>query len=159
MEKAIFAAGCFWGVQFYFDQVIGVTGTTVGYTGGRTENPSYEDVSYKDTGHAEVTLVEFDPKKVNYETLVMQFFYMHDPTQMNRQGPDVGSQYRSAIFYFDDEQKKIAEKVRDQSQKELDKQIVTEITPAGTFYKAEEYHQKFTEKTGQGMCHVPFKEM
>ena len=159
MNQAMFAAGCFWGVQFYFDQVPGVVKTTVGYSGGHTKDPSYEDVSYKDTGHAEVTLVEFDPKQVSYETLVRQFFYMHDPTQMNRQGPDVGSQYRSAIFYMDGSQQAIAENVRDEEQEKFDKPIVTEISPAGEFYEAEEYHQKFTEKTGKGMCHRPFKKM
>jgi methionine-S-sulfoxide reductase len=155
-QKAIFAAGCFWGVQFYFDQVPGVTKTTVGYTGGHTENPSYEEVCTHTTGHAEAVLLEFDPEKVNYETLVKQFFRMHDPTQLNRQGPDVGDSYRSAIFYFDDEQKKIAEKVRDESQPKLDKPIVTQIVKAGPFYEAEAYHQKFTERTGRGMCHVDY---
>ena len=159
MEKALFAAGCFWGVQFYFDEVPGVLKTTVGYTGGHTKNPSYEDVSYKNTGHAEATLVEFDPKKVSYETLVKQFFYMHDPTQMNRQGPDEGSQYRSAIFYFDDEQKKVAEAIKDETQKGHEKPIVTEITKVSEFYEAEDYHQKYTEKTGRGMCHVQYKLM
>jgi peptide-methionine (S)-S-oxide reductase len=159
MHQVMFAAGCFWGVQAYFDQVPGVTKTTVGYSGGHTKNPSYEDVCYKDTGHAEVTLVEFDPKKVSYETLVKQFFYMHDPTQLNRQGPDVGDQYRSAIFTMDDTQQAIAESVRKEEQEKHDKPIVTEIKPAGEFYEAEDYHQKYTEKTGRGMCHVPFKEM
>lgn len=159
MHQAMFAAGCFWGVQYYFDQVPGVVKTTVGYSGGHTKNPTYDDVCYKDTGHAEVTLVDFDPKKVNYETLVRQFFYMHDPTQMNRQGPDVGSQYRSAIFTMNQTQQAIAESVRDELQTEYDKPVVTEITSAGEFYEAEEYHQKYTEKTGLGMCHVPFKKM
>lgn len=159
MQQALFAAGCFWGVQYYFDQVPGVIKTTVGYTGGHTKNPTYDDVCYKDTGHAEATLVEFDPKQVRYETLVKQFFYMHDPTQLNRQGPDVGDQYRSAIFTMDDTQTAIAEKVRDEEQEKHDKQIVTQIQRAGEFYIAEEYHQKFTERTGRGMCHVPFKKL
>jgi methionine-S-sulfoxide reductase len=159
MQQALFAAGCFWGVQYYFDQVPGVVKTTAGYTGGRTKNPTYEEVWQDDTGHAEAVLIEFDPKKVSYETLVKQFFYMHDPTQLNRQGPDVGDEYRSAIFTMDDSQQAIAEKVRDGEQEKHDKPIVTEITPAGEFYEAEEYHQKFTEKTGRGMCHVPFKRM
>jgi methionine-S-sulfoxide reductase len=156
MEKAIFAAGCFWGVQFYFDQVPGVVKTTVGYTGGHTEDPTYEEVCTHTTGHAEAVLVEFDPQKVNFETLVKQFFRMHDPTQLNRQGPDVGDSYRSAIFYFNDKQKATAEKVRDTAQSKFDKPIVTQIVPAGAFYEAEDYHQKFTEKTGRGMCHVAY---
>jgi len=155
-EKAIFAAGCFWGVQFYFDQVPGVTKTTVGYTGGHTENPTYEEVCTHTTGHAEAVLVEFDPEKVSYETLVMQFFRMHDPTQLNRQGPDVGDSYRSAIYYFDDTQKQTAEKVRDESQSKLDQPIVTQIEKAGPFYEAEDYHQKYTERTGRGMCHIDY---
>jgi len=157
MEQTIFAAGCFWGVQFYFDQVPGVVKTTVGYTGGHTENPTYEQVCTHGTGHAEVTLVEFDPEKISFETLVKQFFRMHDPTQLNRQGPDVGDQYRSAIFYFNDEQKEIAEKVKKDLQPNFDKPIVTEITKATKFYPAEDYHQKYTEKTGQGMCHIEYR--
>src|SRR5882672_7888236 len=104
-EKALFAAGCFWGVQFYFDQVPGVVKTTVGYTGGHTPEPTYDQVCTHTTGHAEATLVEYDPAKVDYITLLKQFFHMHDPTQVDRQGPDVGDQYRSAIFYFNDSQK------------------------------------------------------
>lgn len=156
MEQAIFAAGCFWGVQYYFDQVPGVVKTTVGYTGGTTKNPTYEEVLSHTTGHAEAVLVEFDPKKVSYETLVKQFFRMHDPTQLNRQGPDVGSNYRSAIFYLNDSQKDIAERVKQSTQKTTPVPIVTEITPAGQFYEAEDYHQKYTERTGRGMCHVPY---
>lgn len=157
MAKAIFAAGCFWGVQYYFDQVPGVTKSTVGYTGGHTENPSYEEVCSHTTGHAEAVLLEFDPKKVTYETLVKHFFRMHDPTQLNRQGPDVGDQYRSAIFYKNEEQKKIADAVRDKSQANFKEPIVTQIVASSAFYPAEEYHQKFTEKTGRGMCHVLYK--
>ncbi len=156
MHKALFAAGCFWGVQYYFDQVPGVTNTTVGYTGGHTQNPTYEEVCTHTTGHAEAALIEFDPKKVSYETLLKQFFHMHDPTQLNRQGPDVGDSYRSAIFYFDDDQKELAEKVRDTAQANFDKPIVTQIVKAGPFWRAEEYHQKYTQKTGRGMCHVPY---
>lgn len=157
MSKATFAAGCFWGVQYYFDQVPGVTKTTVGYTGGHTENPSYEEVCTHTTGHAEAVEVEFDPNQVTYETLVMHFFRMHDPTQLNRQGPDVGDSYRSAIFYHGEDQKVIAQKVREESQKEFKEPIVTEISEAKDFYPAEEYHQKFTEKTGRGMCHVEYQ--
>lgn len=159
MNQALFAAGCFWGVQYYFDQVPGVVKTTVGYSGGHTKNPTYEDVCYKDTGHAEVVLVDFDPEAVRYETLLRQFFYMHDPTQVNRQGPDVGSQYRSAIFTMDETQQAIAENVRDELAKTSENPIATEVKRAGEFYEAEDYHQKYTEKTGRGMCHVPFKQM
>jgi methionine-S-sulfoxide reductase len=156
MEQAIFAAGCFWGVQYYFDQVPGVTGTTVGYTGGTTENPTYEEVCTHTTGHAEAVHLEFDDSLVDYETLVRQFFHMHDPTQLNRQGPDIGDSYRSAIFYVTDVQKEVAERVRDELQAKYDYKVVTEITAAGPFYRAEEYHQKFTERTGRGMCHVAY---
>jgi methionine-S-sulfoxide reductase len=157
MEKAIFAAGCFWGVQFYYDQIPGVVATTVGYTGGHTENPTYEEVCTHTTGHAEAVLVEFDPEKVSYETLVKQFFHMHDPTQLNRQGPDVGDSYRTAIFYFDDAQKATAEKIKAEVAPNFKNPIVTEITPASAFYEAEDYHQKYAERTGRGMCHVDYE--
>lgn len=159
MDTVIFAAGCFWGVQYYFDQVPGVVKTAVGYSGGHTKSPTYEDVCHKDTGHAEVTLIEFDSRKVSFETLVRQFFYMHDPTQLNRQGPDVGDQYRSAIFTTNDSQQMIAESIRDEIQETLDKPIVTQIIPAGELYEAEAYHQKYTEKTGRGACHVLYKKL
>lgn len=157
MSQAIFAAGCFWGVQYYFDQVPGVTRSVAGYTGGQTANPTYEQVCAHGTGHAEAVRLDFDPEQVSYETLVRQFFRMHDPTQLNRQGPDVGDQYRSAIFYLNDEQKSIAETVKEEVQATLDSPVVTEITGAGSFYEAEDYHQKYTEKTGRGMCHVPYE--
>jgi methionine-S-sulfoxide reductase len=156
VEKALFAAGCFWGVQHYFDQVPGVLKTTTGYTGGHIENPTYDDVVTHNTGHAEAILIEFDPRQVKYETLVRQFFRMHDPTQLNRQGPDVGDNYRSAIFYFDETQKQVAEKVRKEVAPQYDKPIVTEVTKVDEFYEAEQYHQKFAEKTGRGMCEVPY---
>jgi peptide-methionine (S)-S-oxide reductase len=156
MEQIIFAAGCFWGVQFYFDQVPGVVSTTVGYTGGATENPTYEEVCTHTTGHAEAVLVEYDTTKVSTETLLKQFFRMHDPTTLNRQGPDVGDSYRSAIFYVTDEQKKLAEKALKEAQPNFKDPIVTQIEEAGPFYRAEEYHQKYTEKTGRGMCHIPY---
>lgn len=159
MQTAIFAAGCFWGVQFYFDQLDGVTKTTVGYTGGHTENPSYEDVCTHTTGHAEAVQLEFDPEKVSYETLVKQFLYMHDPTQVGGQGPDIGDSYRSAIFYIDDSQHEITQKIISESQSHYDEPIATELTKAGPFYPAEDYHQKFTERTGRGMCHRPFRQM
>jgi methionine-S-sulfoxide reductase len=155
--KAMFAAGCFWGVQYYFDQVPGVAKTTVGYTGGHTKNPTYEEVCTHTTGHAEAVLIEFDPSEVSYETLCKQFFRMHDPTQLNRQGPDVGDSYRSAIFYFDDTQRGTAGRVRDAVQPDLKEPIVTQIAPADPFYEAEDYHQKYTERTGRGMCHVPYE--
>jgi methionine-S-sulfoxide reductase len=157
MDKAIFAAGCFWGVQDYFDQVPGVVETTVGYTGGHTENPTYEQVCGHKTGHAEAVLVEFDPKKVSYETLCKHFFRLHNPTQLNRQGWDIGDNYRSAIFYFDNEQKTVAEKARAGAQDNYKKRIVTEITPARIFYPAEDYHQKYTQKTGRGARHVAYE--
>ena len=156
-QKALFAAGCFWGVQFYFDQIPGVTRTTVGYTGGHTENPTYEEVCTHTTGHAEAVLVEFDPEKVSYDTLLQQFFHMHDPTQLNRQGPDIGDSYRTAIFYFDQTQKTVAERAKQVAQKHYDQPIVTELTPAGPFYEAEAYHQKYAERTGRGMCHTPYE--
>lgn len=159
MEQAIFAAGCFWGVQYYFDQVPGVMSTTAGYTGGTTEDPTYEEVCSHTTGHAEAVLIEFDDSKVSYETLCRHFFRMHDPTQLNRQGPDVGDNYRSAIFYITDEQREIAEKVAAEVQKNFKEPVVTQIEQAGPFYEAEPYHQKFTEKTGRGACHIPYEPL
>lgn len=159
--QALFAGGCFWGVQFYFDQVPGVIQTTVGYTGGHTKNPTYDEVCTHTTGHAEAVLIEFDPEKVTYKILLEHFFRLHDPTQLNRQGPDIGDSYRSAIFVFDDEQKRMAEAVRDAEQHKHKKPIVTQIAAAGPFYEAEPYHQKFAARTGIGICHVsyaPIKE-
>lgn len=155
-QKALFAAGCFWGVQYYFDQVPGVVASTVGYSGGHTTNPTYDDVATQKTGHAEAVLVEFNPPQVSYKTLLKQFFRMHNPTQVGGQGPDIGPEYRSAIFYFDQEQHKNAVQIRNEVQKRLDKPVATGIEPAGLFYKAEAFHQKFTEKTGLGMCHIPY---
>jgi methionine-S-sulfoxide reductase len=155
-EKAIFAAGCFWGVQSYFDQVPGVTRSIVGYTGGHTENPTYEDVCTHTTGHAEAVLLEYDPQKISYEDLCRHFFRMHDPTQLNRQGWDIGDSYRSAILYFDDEQRQTALMVKTEIEPNFDKPIVTQLSPASTFYEAEDYHQKYTEKTGRGTCHVEY---
>jgi peptide-methionine (S)-S-oxide reductase len=159
MEKALVAAGCFWGVQAYFDQEPGVVKSTVGYTGGHVENPTYEAVCRHDTGHAEATLLEFDPKIISYENILRHFFRLHDPTQLNRQGPDIGDQYRSAIFYFDENQLEVAKRIRDEVQADYDKPVVTEITQASTFYPAEEYHQKYTEKTGFGGCHIAYQPM
>jgi methionine-S-sulfoxide reductase len=158
MQEAILAAGCFWGVQFYFDQVPGVVETEVGYIGGHTKNPTYQDVLTHTTGHAEATRIVYDPKKVAYKTLLKQFFRMHDPTQMNRQGPDIGDNYRSAIFYKDETQKRAAEELIKQldDSGEFNKPIVTSLEKAGDFWPAEEYHQKYTEKTGVGACHVDY---
>jgi methionine-S-sulfoxide reductase len=154
---AIFAAGCFWGVQYYFDQVPGVLQTTAGYIGGHIDKPTYEQVCTHQTGHAEAVKIEFDPKKVSYKTLLKQFFRMHDPTQLNRQGPDIGDNYRSAIFYENEEQKKQAKEVTDGLNKsDFDGKIVTTLEPAAAFWPAEDYHQKYTERTGMGMCHVPY---
>lgn len=159
MNKATFAAGCFWGVQAYFDQIPGVTSSSVGYTGGHTKNPTYEDVCTHSTGHAEAVELEYDSEAVRYENLVKQFFRLHDPTQLNRQGPDIGDSYRSAIFYHNEEQRTIAQRILEEVQPSYAKTIVTEIKPAATFYTAEEYHQKYTEKTGNGACHVAYQEV
>lgn len=155
-EVAIFAAGCFWGVQYYFDQVPGVLETQAGYIGGSTQDPSYEDVCYKDTGHAEAVRISFNPGQVNYETLLKHFFRMHNPTQLNRQGPDIGTQYRSAIFPQSSEQKQQAEAMIKKLKKDTGKKIVTTVEAADHFWEAEDYHQKFTERTGRGMCHIPY---
>lgn len=159
MEQACFAAGCFWGVQYYLDQIPGVTSTTVGYTGGTTENPTYDDVCYRSTGHAEAVLVTFNANEVSYDTLCRHFFRLHDPTQLNRQGPDVGDQYRSAIFTVTDDQLGVAERIKQELQVTFKDAIATVIEPLGPFYEAEEYHQKFTERTGRGMCHVPYEPL
>ncbi|MDB5169782.1 MAG: Peptide methionine sulfoxide reductase MsrA [Candidatus Saccharibacteria bacterium] len=159
MEQACFAAGCFWGVQFYFDQIPGVTGTTAGYTGGTLENPTYDDVCYHNTGHAEAVLIEFDASKISYETLCKHFFRLHDPTQLNRQGPDVGDQYRSAIFYVGEKQHAAATQAMEAVQAETSQPVVTVIEQLGPFYQAEDYHQKYTERTGRGMCHVPYEPL
>lgn len=155
MELAAFAGGCFWGVEDNFRQVPGVIATAVGYTGGTTQNPDYEKVCTHTTGHAEAVLVEFDPAKITYEQLVVVFFKNHDPTTMNRQGPDVGSQYRSAVFTFDAKQADAVAKVIAAEAKERDKKIVTVVTPIGQFWKAEEYHQQYDEKTGTHSCPLP----
>jgi peptide-methionine (S)-S-oxide reductase len=156
MEKATFAAGCFWGVEATFRQLPGVASTRVGYTGGKLANPTYEDVCTDRTGHAEAVEVDYDPAKVSYEQLLNVFWENHDPTTLNRQGPDWGSQYRSAIFYHSPEQQAIAQA----SKETLDKsgryrnRIVTEIVPATTFYEAEDYHQQYLEKRGMASCHI-----
>lgn len=155
MEKATFAAGCFWGVEAAFRQLKGVKSTTVGYMGGHTVSPTYQDVCTDLTGHAEVVQVEYDPQEVTYEQLLDLFWSIHDPTTLNRQGPDIGTQYRSAIFYHTPEQKSAAEsfKVRLEASGKVKKSIVTEILPVQEFYKAEEYHQQYLEKRGLSTCH------
>lgn len=155
-QTAVFAAGCFWGVQYYFDQVPGVLETVVGYTGGRVNNPTYDQVCNTDTGHAEAVKISFNPEVVSFETLLKHFFRMHNPTQVDRQGPDIGTQYRSAIFYQNDKQKQQAEAAIKEAQKNWDKPIATRVAVGREFWLAEDYHQKFTERTGQGMCHIPY---
>ena len=151
---ATFGAGCFWGVEASFRRMEGVTGTRVGYSGGRMKNPTYREVCSGRTGHAEVVEVEFDPQRISYQDLVDAFWSLHDPTQLNRQGPDVGEQYRSAIFFHDDEQRAIAEASRAQAQERFAKPIATQIEPASPFYEAEEYHQRYLEKQGLASCTV-----
>jgi len=148
METATFAAGCFWGVEEKFSNIKGVISTKVGYTGGKTKNPTYEQVCTDTTGHAEAVQIQYDPNIVSYEKLLNTFWNIHDPTQHNRQGPDIGTQYRSIIFYHDDKQKKLAEKSKNILKKtgKYKKNIATEIKPATTFYPAEEYHQQYIKK-------------
>jgi peptide-methionine (S)-S-oxide reductase len=157
MEKATFAAGCFWGVEAAFGKIKGVTATCVGYCGGTWDNPTYEDVCTDRTGHAEAVQVEFDPTQVSYEQLLDVFFSIHDPTTLNRQGPDIGTQYRSAIFYHTPEQRAaaLAAKEKLEQSGKFKKPVVTEIVPAGLFYRAEEYHQRYLEKQGLTGCHLP----
>ena len=156
--KATFAAGCFWGVEELFRKVKGVSSTMVGYTGGASENPTYEDVCSGTTSHAEAIQVEYDPTITSYEELLMIFWSNHNPTTLNSQGPDVGEQYRSAVFYHTQEQEAVAqkmkEKLQDSAMKRFGKKIVTEIKQASTFYKAEEYHQKYLEKNPWRVCHT-----
>jgi methionine-S-sulfoxide reductase len=156
MEQAIFAAGHFWGVQYYFDQVPGVKGTTAGYCGGKTEDPTYEDVNSETTGHAEAVLIEYDAREVGYETLVRQFFALHDPTLLNRQGENIGTNFRSAIFYITDAQKETAEQVIAELQPKYGREIVTEVVQAGPFYRAEEEHQKYVERSGNGAAYLQY---
>ncbi|MEK6808824.1 MAG: peptide-methionine (S)-S-oxide reductase MsrA [Nanoarchaeota archaeon] len=153
-EIAIFGAGCFWHVESEFRKLNGVIKTTVGYMGGKLENPSYDDVCTDKTGHVEVVQVVYEPKKISYENLLGLFWRIHDPTSLNRQGPDVGTQYKSVIFYYSKEQRKLAIKSKETLEKsaKFKKGIVTEITPALIFYKAEEYHQQYLEKRGLVTC-------
>jgi peptide-methionine (S)-S-oxide reductase len=153
-ERATFAAGCFWGVEAAFRELDGVLDVTVGYTGGTTPDPTYEQVCGGATGHAEAVEVVFDPATVSYGQLLDTFWHIHNPTTLNRQGWDLGSQYRSAIFFDDPEQERLAVVTRDLEQKSLLKLIVTEIVPARTFYRAEEYHQRYFERSGYAACGV-----
>lgn len=155
-ELATFGAGCFWGVEAAFRRVPGVIDAVVGYSGGRTANPTYRDVCSDDTGHAEVVQVTFDPEKVSYPQLLDVFWTVHDPTQVNRQGPDYGTQYRTAIFFHSPEQEAAAKKAKQELQAsgKFRAPIATEITPAGTFWRAEEYHQRYLEKRGAASCHI-----
>ena len=146
MVKALFGAGCFWGIEEYFRKINGVIKTEVGYSGGFTENPTYEIVCAGNTDHVEVISIEFDEKIITYNDLINHFWKCHDPTTLNRQGPDIGRQYRSAIFYFSQDQKNIAEKSKLKNQEKFNNKIVTEITKADKFFKAEEYHQNFIKK-------------
>ena len=147
IQKALFGAGCFWGVEEYFNKINGVIKTEVGYSGGNSKNPTYESVCYENTEHAEVLHIEFDDNIISYENLVEEFWKCHDPTTLDRQGPDMGRQYRSVIYYFNEYQKNIAEKSKDKSQHSFQNRIVTEVSKADIFYKAEEYHQKYIQKS------------
>jgi len=156
LDAATFAAGCFWGVEEAFRQVPGVVETAVGYSGGHTDSPTYRDVCSGKTGHAEVVEVRYDSLQVSYDELLDVFWQSHDPTQVNRQGPDVGTQYRSAIFFHDPEQEQAAQesKKRLEESGRLRRPVATEITPASTFHRAEEYHQQYLAKRGQSSCSI-----
>lgn len=156
MAKATFAAGCFWGVEATFRQIPGVISTRVGYTGGHFSNPTYKDVCTDRTGHAEAVEVDYDPAKVSYDDLLQVFWENHDPTQLNRQGPDWGTQYRSAIFYHSPEQDQAAQASKAKLEKsgQYGRPLVTQIVPATTFYPAEDYHQQYLEKRGLASCHI-----
>ncbi|MDI9635642.1 peptide-methionine (S)-S-oxide reductase MsrA [Kamptonema cortianum] len=148
------AGGCFWGTEYYLRQMNGVVATAVGYIGGKTDNPTYKEVCYEGTGHAEAVMVEFDANVVSYSAILDRFWQIHNPCTWNRQGPDIGSQYRSAIFYLNDEQKSIAEKSKKDAQKLFRRPIVTLIEKAPRFWMAEEYHQQYAEKTGKTSCPI-----
>jgi peptide-methionine (S)-S-oxide reductase len=158
MEQATFGAGCFWGVESFFREVPGVINAVSGYAGGHTQNPTYGEVCSDRTGHAEVVQVTFDPQKVPYDRLLDVFFENHDPTQLNRQGPDMGTQYRSAIFFHSPEQERAARAKKEVLAGRLKRPIVTSIEPATTFWRAEEYHQRYFEKNGLPSCHVRMPE-
>lgn len=157
MEKATFAAGCFWGVEATFRSVPGVTSTRVGYTGGTLDHPTYRDVCTDRTGHAEAVEVTYDPARVSYSELLKTFWKSHDPTTLNRQGPDAGTQYRSAIFFYNPEQEAAARAAKDELERSgaYRRPVVTQIVPAMEFWEAEEYHQQYLEKRGLAQCHIP----
>ena len=157
-KKATFGAGCFWGVEAAFRQIEGVTNTRVGYTGGTLDNPTYEDVCSHTTGHAEVVEVTYDPERVSYDDLLQVFWHKHDPTQLNRQGWDIGDQYRSVVFFHDDEQRAAAEASKEREQPRHRRPIVTVVEPAQTFWVAEDYHQQFLEKRGRSSCTVELRQ-
>ena len=154
VETASFGAGCFWQVEVEFRNTPGVLDAVVGYMGGDLEHPTYEQVCTDRTGHAEVVEVKFDPDEVSYDDLLEVFWRLHDPTQLNRQGPDVGTQYRSAIFVYDEEQRAAAEASKERAQPRYSKPIVTSIEPASTFWRAEDYHQRYLEKRGLATCRI-----
>ena len=156
LEKATFAAGCFWGVQHILDRIPGVVRTRVGYIGGKTDDPTYQQVRTGETGHAEAVEIEFDPSRVRYGELLDYFWRLHDPTQVNRQGPDIGTQYRSAIFYHSHEQRDeaVASKARFDAMGVFAKKAATAIEPATDFFEAEGYHQKYFDQTGGPVCHI-----
>jgi peptide-methionine (S)-S-oxide reductase len=158
-QKATFGAGCFWGVEAAFRQLDGVTKTEVGYEGGTLDNPTYEDVCSHTTGHAEVVQVTYDPERISYDDLLKVFWGKHDPTQLNRQGWDVGDQYRSAIFFHDPEQQETAVRSKAEEQTRHRQQVVTQIEPASTFYVAEDYHQQYLEKRGRSSCTTALAEV
>ncbi|HLY07219.1 MAG TPA: peptide-methionine (S)-S-oxide reductase MsrA [Rhizomicrobium sp.] len=159
MELATFGAGCFWGVESFFREVPGVIDAVSGYAGGHTQNPTYRDVCSDRTGHAEVVQVTFDPEKVSYDRLLDVFFQNHDPTQLNRQGPDVGTQYRSVIFTHSPEQERLARAKKEALAGRFKRPIVTTIEPAPAFWPAEDYHQRYFEKNGLPSCHVRMPEV
>ncbi|MCB0356374.1 MAG: peptide-methionine (S)-S-oxide reductase MsrA [Bdellovibrionales bacterium] len=150
MEKIMFGAGCFWGVEVAFKKLEGVTTVQVGYSGGHTKNPNYEQICSGDTGHAEVAYVEYNPQLISTSTLLENFWQIHDPTSLNKQGPDVGTQYRSAIYYYTDDQKQAIESSLHKLSEKLQQEIVTEVAKASDFWPAEEYHQCYLEKKGHG---------
>jgi peptide-methionine (S)-S-oxide reductase len=154
MKEIVLAGGCFWGIEEFLSRIEGVLETEVGYANGRTPNPSYEDVCYKDTGYAEACYVKYNEIKLPLEKLLEKFWSVIDPTTLNRQGPDLGSQYRTGIFYIDEGDKVIIIKSKEQKQLKCDKKIVTEIRPLDNYYKAEEYHQKYLKKNPSGYCHI-----